>query len=451
MIGKTLGPYKVVAKLGEGGMGEVYRARDTRLNRDVAIKTLPEMFAQDPERLARFEREAQVLASLNHPHIAALYGIEDSGAVRGLVMELVEGQTLADVIGAASRQARPSHGLPLEEALRIARQIAEALAAAHEHGLVHRDLKPANVKLRPDGAVKVLDFGLAKPLGSDNPAGDLSNSPTLPAGDTRAGMILGTAAYMSPEQARGRPVDRRTDVWAFGCVLYEMLTGRRAFEGDEVTDVLARIIEREPDMNALPPSTPVAIRRLLRRCLEKDRGRRLADLGSACIEIDDALAGPDANEGPATTPRAPAGPWLRVIPVTLAVAAIGFTAGWMLRRDPLLTAPRAMRFTIIPPPSAPLFADSIGSELAIAPDGRHVVYVGIPGSTPQLYVRSFDRLESRALVGTAGARQPFFAPDGESVGFWAPGDGELRKVSLSGGPVVTICRAPSGNFYGASW
>src|SRR5713101_6263384 len=284
--GTRLGPYEIVTPLGAGGMGEVYRARDTKLNRDVALKILPDTFATDPERLARFQREAQVLASLNHPHIGAIYGFEESNGIRALVLELVEGPTLADRIA--------QEAIPLDEAVPIARQIAEALEAAHEHGIIHRDLKPANIKVRPDGTVKVLDLGLAKlaESGEAGPAGrNLTQSPTItsPAMMTGAGMILGTAAYMSPEQARGKTVDKRADIWAFGCVLYEMLTGKAAFGGDTLTDIVAAVVTNEPDWAALPANMPAAAQALLRRCLQKDVGRRLQHAGDARIEIEEAI------------------------------------------------------------------------------------------------------------------------------------------------------------------
>src|SRR5262245_50948046 len=276
--GARLGPYEILAKLGEGGMGEVYKARDTRLNRSVALKVLPDVFANDPDRLARFTREAQTLASLNHTNIAQIHGLEESAGVRALVMELVDGEDLS---------ARVERGpIPLNEAVPILKQIADALQAAHEHGVVHRDLKPANIKIRPDGTVKVLDFGLAKAMEPSAPAADLSQSPTLTA--TRAGMILGTAAYMSPEQARGRTVDQRTDIWAFGCVAYEMLGGRPAFSGDTVTDILSAIVSRDPDWTRLPPRTPIAIQRLFRRCLVKDPSERLHSIADARLELSDA-------------------------------------------------------------------------------------------------------------------------------------------------------------------
>ena len=286
-VGDRLGHYDVTALIGEGGMGQVYQATDTKLNRQVALKILPEAFAADPDRLARFQREAQVLASLNHPNIAAIHGIEEAGDTRALVLELVEGPTLAD---------RIKHGpIPVDEALPIAKQIAEALEAAHEAGVIHRDLKPANIKAREDGTVKVLDFGLAKVLDT-TPEGDPSQAPTLTAAATQQGVIMGTAAYMSPEQARGKSVDRRADIWAFGVVVYEMLTGKRAFPGEAMADSVARIIERNPDYDTLPPDVPPSIRQLVRRCLEKDQRERLRDIGDARIEIKQALAMPRAND-----------------------------------------------------------------------------------------------------------------------------------------------------------
>src|SRR5579863_127713 len=313
--GNRLGPYEVLSPLGAGGMGEVYRARDTKLGREVAVKVLPAAFAQDADRMARFQREAQVLASLNHPNIASIYGLEESGTTRALVMELVEGPTLAEHIGGTRPLTRPSSGgspspqgrglgsegvrpplLPIDETLQIAKQIAEALEFAHERGIVHRDLKPANVKVTHDGAVKVLDFGLAKALAPEDSAANISNSPTISMAATQAGVILGTAAYMSPEQAKGKKLDRRTDIWSFGCVLYEMLTGKKAFEGETTSDVLAAVIRAEPDWNELPQDTPASIRRLLERCLKKDPKQRLRDIGDARITIEETLSGaPDVG------------------------------------------------------------------------------------------------------------------------------------------------------------
>ena len=337
-IGSRLGHYDVTALIGEGGMGQVYRATDTQLGRDVALKILPDAFAADPDRLARFQREAQVLASLNHPGIAAIYGIEKSAATQALVLELVEGPTLADRIAEGP--------IPVDEALPIAKQIAEALEAAHEAGVIHRDLKPANIKVREDGTVKVLDFGLAKALDT-TPEGDPDESPTLTAVATRAGVILGTTAYMSPEQAKGRQVDKRTDIWAFGAVLFEMLTGKRAFGRGDVTETLARVIEREPDFGALPAGTPDSIRRLVRRCLAKDRKRRLPDIGAARLELDDVMSGasPEAMAGVASQSSM----WRLALPVSLGTFALGgLVTGLTLWPATPVVSPTT-RFTVTAP------------------------------------------------------------------------------------------------------
>ena len=449
--GTRFGPYEIHSPLGVGGMGEVYRARDPRVQRDVAIKVLPDVVARDPDRLQRFQREAQALASLNHPNIALLYGVEDVDGVRGLVLELVDGPTLADLIARAAKPVGRANRsvIPIDELLSIARQMADALEAAHEHGLVHRDLKPGNVKVTPGGVTKLLDFGLAKAFSEDATSGNIVNSPTVTSIGTRAGVILGTAAYMSPEQARGRPVDKRSDIWSFGCVIYEMLTGRAAFGGEDVTDVLVRIIEREPDLAALPEDTPPALVRLLRRCLVKDRRHRLSDIADARLELDEAIAVPRAAAPPgADASRRRATHWL--LPA-LAGAVVGAAAAtavvWTMTRP---TPPRPIRVVIAPPPSDPLYSESIGVQMALSPDGTQVVYVGVHGA-PQLYARRIDQLEAQPIPGTLGARQPFFSPDGASVGFWATAEGELRKVAFAGGPVVTICKAPTGNLYGATW
>jgi serine/threonine-protein kinase len=437
--GTRIGCYEVVAAIGAGGMGEVYRAHDRTLNRDVALKILPAAFARDPDRVARLRREAQVLASLNHPNIGSIYGFED-GPAQALVMELVDGPTLTDMI---------APGLSLADALNLARQIADALQAAHEHGVVHRDLKPGNIKVTPDGSVKVLDFGLAKALGAEPGGAEPTDSPTITSAGTRQGVILGTAAYMSPEQARGRPVDKRTDIWAFGCVLFEMLARRPAFEGDNVTDLLAGIVGRDPDFRALPTGTPPSIRRLLHRCLEKDFKRRLADIADARLDIDDALAAPASVDAAVTPSRAGVrSTWLAAAALTLAMVAGGASAYlWLAPAQP---APRPMQFVIAPPATDPLYTESIGAQIAISPDGQYIVYVGIHGSL-QIYARRIDQLEALPIAGTQGARQPFFSPDSKSLGFWASAEGEIRRVALSGGPVSTICKAPSGNLYGASW
>ena len=442
-IGSRLGPYEIVSAIGAGGMGEVYRARDSRLHRDVALKTLPSAFTLDPERRARFEREAQVLASLNHPNIGALYGFEESGDVRALVLELVEGATLADLIA--------SRGLPLGDALPLARQIVDALEAAHEHGVIHRDLKPANIKVTNTGIVKVLDFGLAKALAGDVGGIDPSASPTVTSPGTEAGVILGTAAYMSPEQARGRPVDKRTDIWSFGCVLYEMLTGRRAFAGDNVTDLLAGIVTRDVDLTLLPPDTPTGIRRLIRRCLEKDRTRRLADVADARLEITDALdpraASPEAT-APSLASRSKPSRWPLAVAAVAVLIALASLTGWWFRARPAPIGPK--RFLVVAPASDPMIHESVGTQIAISPDGEYIAYVaGRAGYG--IYVRRINEIEATQVPGTIGARQPFFSPDSRYIGFWSVGDGEIRRVALTGGPVVSVAKAPSGTFYGAAW
>jgi serine/threonine protein kinase len=340
--GAKLGPYEILALLGAGGMGEVYRAHDTKLGRDVAIKVLPEAFAHDPDRLARFQREAKMLASLNHPNIATIHGLEQSNDTSYLVMELVSGETLQQRV---AREGR----LPIEEALGLSRQIAEALEAAHEKGIIHRDLKPANVKVTNEGKVKVLDFGLAKAFAGDESSSDPSNSPTLSAAGTMQGVILGTAAYMSPEQARGKVVDKRTDIWAFGCVLYELLTGQQAFQGDTVTEILAAVLRGEPEWTALPATTPTKVRDLLRRCLQKDKMLRLRDAGDASIEIQEALAAPIA--GPVSTGSATHGRGQAVVLglSVLVAAVVTGLAVWNLKPTPPATR-TVSRFTITLPP-----------------------------------------------------------------------------------------------------
>jgi eukaryotic-like serine/threonine-protein kinase len=380
-----IGPYEILTLLGEGGMGEVYRAKDTVLAREVAVKVLPPAFSADPERVARFQREAQALAALSHPNIASIYGFEQSANVRALVMELVEGPALAYRI--AKRR------VPVEEALTIARQIAEALEAAHEKGIVHRDLKPANVKIRPDGQVKVLDFGLAAITQPARPmSSDPANSPTLTINATREGVIVGTAAYMSPEQARGTPIDKRADIWSFGVVLFEMLTGRITFAGDTISDTLASVLKTDPDWSALPADTPAPIRKLLRRCLERDRKRRLHDIADASLEIDEALTGP-TDASPAPAPQ-------KTTPCAAAVSLVHF------REAP----PRPSVTTFgIPAPENTAGMDNA----SLSPDGRRIAFTAAPkGSSAELlYVRSLDTLTPRPLKGTERAGAPFWSPE----------------------------------------
>ncbi|MBI3048472.1 MAG: protein kinase [Acidobacteria bacterium] len=439
--GTRVGPYEVVAPLGAGGMGEVYRARDTRLKRDVALKILPASFAADPDRLVRFQREAEVLASLNHPNIAAIHGLEESGGALALVMELVEGETLAERIARGP--------IPVDEVLPIARQIAEGLEAAHEHGVIHRDLKPANIKVRPDGAAKVLDFGLAKALEAA-PAADVTAAPTITSpAMTRIGVILGTAAYMSPEQAKGRDADRRSDVWAVGCVLYEMLTGRRAFEGEDVSDTLAAVLRAEPDWGALPPGVPRAITTLLRSCLVKDRRKRLADVSAVRFVLDHAASLVEPAPAPAVAATAPAPHvrpwWRRAAPIAVAalvsLALGGAGVSWWAYRG----APPVVRTTIAADQSSAVALGDFDRSVAIAPDGSRIVYRG----DNLLFVRSLDRLQPTALSGLGAPRGVFISPDGQWVGFF-DGQNALKKVAITGGPPVQLS-AVTGNPRGATW
>jgi eukaryotic-like serine/threonine-protein kinase len=441
LSGRVVGSYRLGSRLGAGGMGEVYLARDTRLNRDVALKVLPDAVAADADRLARFKREAQLLASLNHPHIGAIYGFEESGRIHALVLELVEGPTLADRIAQGP--------FPLDEALPIARQIVEAVEAAHDHGVIHRDLKPANIKLRPDGTVKVLDFGLAKAFARGD-AGSIPLSPTPPSpAATGIGMIVGTASYMSPEQARGKTVDKRTDIWAFGCVLYEMLTGRRPFDGEDVTGIVVRIVEREPDFSALPASTPVPVRRLLRRCLEKDRLKRLPDIGVARIEIDDALAAPADVESPAIAAPPVRTQARRAWIAAAALIAASIAATLAYSRFPPRESRLLVRTSI---PLADRLELSITQPtLTVSPDGTRIVYRTV-GSGP-LHSRLLNEAESFAIAGTEGAVTPFFSPDGRWLAFFV--GPALKKVSFTGGAVVTVAILPvnagAQEYRGAAW
>jgi serine/threonine protein kinase len=434
LIGSRLAHYEITGHLGSGGMGDVYQATDSKLGRSVAIKLLPDAVAQDAERVARFEREARVLAALNHSSIAAIHGLEESGGRRFLVMELVPGETLAERIRRGP--------IAVHEALEIARQIAEALEAAHESekGIIHRDLKPANVKITPEGKVKVLDFGLAKAYHAEPAQAHLSNSPTmLSVAATGAGAILGTAAYMSPEQAKGRPVDRRTDVFAFGCVLFEMLSGRAAFEGEDLTEILGRVVTAEPDWRRLPAATPWLIDRLLRRALKKDPRQRLSDIRDARLDIEEALS------APAAMPAAQAKNISRVWPASLAGMAfvavlLAIPAVRHLRESPP-PEPREIRLELTTP------ATTQPESIAVSPDGQKIVFVATYEGRPALWVRTLDSGSMRALPGTEGASLPFWSPDSRSLGFFA--DAKLKRIDIDGGTLRVLANASFGQ--GGTW
>ena len=439
--GTKLGSYEVVGQIGAGGMGEVYQAHDTKLGRDVAIKVLPEAFAHDHERLSRFQREAKMLAALNHTNIATIHGLEQSGDTSYLVMELVSGETLAERI-------KREGAVPVEEALAIAKQIAEALEAAHEKSIIHRDLKPANVKVTPEGKVKVLDFGLAKAFEGDATGEDIGNSPTLSMPATMQGVILGTAAYMSPEQARGKAVDKRTDLWAFGCVLYELLTGKAAFRGEDTTDILAAVVRAEPDMQALPAVTPVKIRDLLRRCLQKDKILRMQAAGDVRIEIHEALSMSGVTEPTADDSARQLRGWRLPALIgleALVVAAVAIAATWYLKPE----ARKPVTRTVINLPPGDQLAALDSTAIAISPDGTQLAYVATHNGTRQIYLRALDSLELKPLSGTEGVdtNNPFYSPDGQWLGFAA--DGKLKKIPVGGGAAVTLCSAPA--LRGATW
>ena len=444
-VGSRLGHYDVTALIGEGGMGQVYQATDTKLNRQVALKILPEAFATDPDRLARFQREAQVLASLNHPNIAQIHGIEEDEGTRALVLELVEGPTLAERIKQGP--------IPLDEALPIAKQIAEALEAAHEAGVIHRDLKPANIKVKDDGTVKVLDFGLAKAL-DPSPEGDPSRSPTLTAAATQMGVIMGTAAYMSPEQARGKTVDRRADIWSFGVVLYEMLTGVRPFRGEDVSLTLASVMKSDVDVKTLPPALPETLRTVLRRCLEKDPLQRVRDIGDVRLAMEGAFeSAPSERTGARQLRQLQV--WQRPAPAAVAIFALVVLTAvgvWNLPRS--TTPSRLVRFAINTPVGGPLAVqlDRAQGTIAFSPDGSRVVYrSGSPQySGGELYVRDLAQSEAVPLPGTDGALGPFFSADGEWVAFQDGQDNALKRVPVLGGAPLTICPLP-GRLRGASW
>jgi len=418
MIGESIAHYRITGKLGEGGMGAVYRAIDTKLNREVAVKVLPEGFAEDSARMARFEREAQMLAALNHPNLAAIYGIEQNA----LVMELVEGEDLKGP-------------LPIGTAIEYARQIAAGVEAAHEKGIVHRDLKPANIRITPEGVVKILDFGLAK--ATETSAASVANSPTLTIGGTLVGTVLGTAGYMSPEQARGKTVDKRADIWAFGVVLYEMLTGAPLFAaGDNVTDVLAAVVMREPDWSALPPDTPPNIRRLLERCLRKDPKQRLRDIGDARIALEDGDITDPVVAVPTPSSRSRIG-W-----AAAAVATLAAGAGWW--RAAQKEAHPVLNLSIVAPEKAAFDAARIP---ALSPDGRRLAFIAITDGRKSLWVRDLDSMAAKVIPGSEDSDHPFWSPDGRFVAFFA--QGKLKKVDVSGGSPVVVCDAIYGA--GGSW
>ena len=460
-VGSRIAHYDVTALIGEGGMGQVYQATDTKLNRDVALKILPEAFASDPDRLARFQREAQVLASLNHPGIAAIYGIEEQDDTRALVLELVEGPTLAERISKGP--------IPLDEALPIAKQIAEALEAAHEAGVIHRDLKPANIKVREDGTVKVLDFGLAKAL-DPSPTGDPSQSPTLTAAATQMGVIMGTSAYMSPEQAKGKAIDQRADVWAFGVVLFEMLTGTRTFVGDDVLETLARVIHHDPDWTTLPDSVPPVLGIFLRSCLQKNLKKRVRDIGDMGLALEGAFEVPLSSLGKGSvtgsTPRRPVA-WVATAAVVAALA-VGVLTGRTWFGGLGDVAPQGVtRLTVNIAPEQHLsgglaleeaeFARQRPSRTSfvLSPDGRELVYsarlnLAASDGSLRLYRRSMAETQARLIPETEGASSPFFAPDGESVGFFV--DTQLKRMSLQSGEVRTVSTSgPEFDNHGASW
>jgi serine/threonine-protein kinase len=455
LVGRRIGTFEFRSLIGRGGMGEVYRAHDTKLGRDVAIKVLPHAFTAEPNRVASLEREARVVAALNHPHIAAIHGLEDSDGIHGLVLELVEGQTLAQKLAEAAESSTP--GLRLKEALSIARQIAGALEAAHEKGITHRDLKPGNVKVTPDGAVKLLDFGIAKVVTGDGPGLDFTQSQTVTAA-TRAGLIAGTVGYMSPEQARGKPVDKRTDIWAFGCVLFEMLSGNMAFEGDTVTDTIAAILERDPDWSTLPADTPRAVRRLMQRCLEKDPKQRLRDIGDARIEIEQIIQAPNADLD-ADVAAHQSRTWRRRAQLAVAVGAVAALSAaglavQALSRDSAAAADtRVVRMTVDLPENQTI-GPEFNSKIALSPDGTRLAFTPLPGP---VYIRRLNGLDNQPLEitkspGFRGA--PLFSPDGASISFiggnsifaWAR---PFLKASLAGGAPTKLVEYDS--FHRGDW
>ncbi len=448
---QSVAHYRIVKKIGEGGMGVVYRAQDMRLNRHVAIKALPDIFAADPERLARFEREAKVLASLNHTNIASVYGLEECDGRRFLILELVEGGTLADRLNKGR--------IPIDESLEICRQIADGLEAAHEKGIIHRDLKPANIQITPDGKVKILDFGLARAFQDHPPEIDQTHSPTITTATTRPGVVLGTAAYLSPEQAKGKTVDKKSDIWAFGCILYECLTGTRAFEGETIAETMAAILNGKPDWQALPAPTPLKVKDLLRRCLQKDLRERLHDIADARIEIGESDAGDAVAAGIVPVPRRFSFLWMALC------TAVGIFAGILIEKvltryfQPPLPASMVTSIIKIEPG---FWLDSYRraqemerpsrTAMALSSDGRFVVYSASeegPGSLakPRLFLRRMDRSEAKPIAGTEGGVNPFLSPDNRWVGFRA--DGKLKKIPIEGGVATALC--DTRFIFGANW
>ena len=443
---QRIGCYSVTAKIGEGGMGEVYQARDTKLDRDVALKVLPEAFTSDPDRLARFEREAKVLASLNHPNIGSIYGLEEAEGVKALVLELIEGPTLADRIKQGP--------IPIDDALPIAKQIAEALEAAHEQGVIHRDLKPANIKVKDDGTVKVLDFGLAKAFQPDAGDASASMSPTisLTAAATQMGMVIGTAAYMAPEQAKGLPVDKRADIWAYGAVLFEMLTGKKLFDAGDVSEMLASVLVKDPDISRIGNDVPAHIRSVVRQCLVKDPKERLRDIGDVRLAMKGTCETAVATiSEPAAAPTLQV--WQRPVSVLGGIVIVALVTGlavWAMTRPEPIPEPDLVRFTILPPDVAPLDVGGGLPELAISGDGSRIIYQSRTGGVTQITLRHFDQLLGAPVRGTEGAGGPFLSPDGESVGFTTGGSRTLFTVSTFGGPPQALT-ALRGGFRGASW
>jgi eukaryotic-like serine/threonine-protein kinase len=438
LVGRQFGQYRILSSLGAGGMGEVYRAYDGKLGREIAFKTLTPHFSGDQERIARFQREAKLLASLNHPNIAAIYGLEESGGTNFLVLELVEGGTLADRM-----QLAP---IPVEESLRLALQIAEALEAAHEKGVIHRDLKPANIKVTPDGKVKVLDFGLAKAFAGEQAELNPSNSPTLSDMATQQGVILGTAAYMSPEQAKGKTVDKRADIWSFGAVLFEMLTGQAAFQGEDITEILASVVKGGANLDLLPANLHPRVREVIIRCLQKDLKKRYHDIADVRYEIEQSLADPGGvlvQPAVAAEPRAKSRTLLWVAAAVVVTAIIAGIAAWELKPT---ESRQVVRFDY-DLPEGQQFSNISNRVLAISQDGKEFVY----STTKGLYLRFLEELTARLIPGTEGnTRQPFFSPDGKSIGYFSPDDKKLKKIAFNGGTAVPLCEITT-SFLGASW